>query len=247
MKKLLLLVASSLMLTSTTLNAQNVKAYKNGAATDYNAANLKQGDLSTVDSIVASGTWTNQDIENLSSSFRTGIFSDNTSLKTADFSKAVFTANSLSSLFYHCKALKRAIFPNAVKTDGISLSSTFSMCVELESIKNLDKFQNITNMNYTFQYCEKIGSITLPSVANNNAISFESTFGECNSLRDINNLDKFTNITCISSMFYKCKKLKSVTFSNAINNNEMDADYTFYWCDSLKTLPILKNSQASQV
>ena len=236
MKKLLLVLATSVFVAATNVNAQSVKAYKNGNATDYTASGLKQGDLSTVDSIVATGTWTNQDIENLSSSFTTGMFSDNTNLKNADFSNAVFTANSLSSLFYHCKALKSVVLPNTVKTDGISLGSAFSMCVELESIKNLDKLQNITNMYCAFQYCKKISSITLPNVTNNNEVSFQSTFSECNSLLNIDNLDKFTNITCISSMFYDCRMLKSVTFSNVVNSNEMDAYCTFYWCDSLKTL-----------
>ncbi len=204
-------MASSLMLTATTTYAQSVKAYKNGNATDYSFSSLNYGTLNNVDSIVVSGTLNSSNITLLHNALGENA---NYSLLKADFSNAVFSTNKLDSLFNCFFGLESVIFPNATNNNSISMESMFYKCSALKSIVNLDKLTNITSLFATFYMCENLTSIKFSSTTNNNAVSFSGCFVTCSSLTEIENLEKFTNITDITTAFYGCSKLGIIRLSN---------------------------------
>lgn len=244
MKKLLLLVASSLMLTATTTNAQSVKAYKNGNATDYAATNLEYGVINTADSIVVTGTWNAENIGKLHKSLNGQFISQNfqitgdfnEQLIKADFSNAEFTTNNLDSLFYYFHKLTQVIFPNKGNSVAISMKDIFNDCYSLKTIVNLDKFSNITNLASAFYNCSGLTSITFSASANSNSIDCSNTFYGNTKLVTVHNFDKFNNISDLNSLFYNCEKLDSIAFSSTGHKNALTARNSFMSCSSLRKI-----------
>ena len=88
---------------------------------------------------------------------------------------------NFNSAFRNCTALTDVTLP-APADPGISISfnQTFSGCTALERIANLDKYTNVSNLNFTFQECYNLLYVKLGSVPGSNTSStFNNTNRNC--------------------------------------------------------------------
>ncbi len=243
MKKLLLVLATSVFVAATNVNAQSVKAFKGGVATDYDASSLTYYLLKSVDSIIVTGTWDKDNMNKLTKALaNSSSYGDpNVALIKADFSSATFTTNSIFQLFYCFNKLKTVILPTTEMETEISINGAFSNSPALETIANLDKFKNITGLMSTFSGCSSLKEITLPNVENTNSIDLSYSFKNCTKLKYVHNLDKLSNISTMEEAFYYCSSLDSVSFSSTTNNSAKNAQNIFNSCTSLRKVMNFEN------
>ena len=205
------------------------------------------GKLVDAVTITATGAWTFNQLMGLSYALRpTGgdTATENATLVTADLSNAVCIGNgsstyySVSSLFGYCTALTTVTLP-AGGTDIVTyFSSTFYGCKVLQSVKNLDKFTNVSTFGSAFNDCEALQGVTLcPTGSSADATNFSSAFWGCKALTSITNLDKFTKASNFASAFRDCEALTDVTLPvPADPGKSISFNQTFNGCTALERI-----------
>ncbi len=132
----------------------------------------------------------------------------------------------LEGLLKNCYNVEEVLLPTPEsEQQEISLRETFSDCPQLITIKYLEKYTNITKLNYAFYRCESLTKISLPNANNNNNLAAYQAFHSCYKLEQIDNFDKFTNLSNIRGLFGFCTSLREVVFGTDPNklsgiNNE---------------------------
>ncbi len=162
-------------------------------------------------------------------------------LMEIDLSNATFQLReqSLDSLC-NVGSVKKIVFPKTKQEGVYDLSNAFRNCRSLETVENLDNISNISSLEYTFAGCKKLKEITFSQEIDTNAISLRSAFEGCDSLKRIENLDRFVKIVNLEYAFNGCKSLQSITFSKE-EKHILDLDGVFQNCSSLKTISGLES------
>ena len=170
-----------------------------------------------------------------------------------------FTLNA-SQMFYNCGNIRYIDFSDFDTTLIYNMSYMFYYCTSLIEIKNLSpvNVQNmsrafyhcysltkidfifpesmnssqITDMRYTFCYCERLTSINLTHINTKNVTSMRGLFDYCYNLQTIIFDEDFdtSSVTDMRYMFYDCRSLRSLDLSYANFDVSLvtDMGYMFY-------------------
>lgn len=89
-------------------------------------------------------------------------------------------ASNFNSLFRNCAALTSVTLPMPFDaTKSISFQYAFSDCTALERVANLDKYTNVSSLNYAFQQCYNLTYVKLGSVPSNTSGTFTNANANC--------------------------------------------------------------------
>ena len=232
-----LLVVSSLQLAQ----AQTVTAIINGEQQNFDTDALTIGSLAKATAITVSGEWTNTQLLNLQKALKSSWSSaenttENNILTLVDMSPATFSGDiptGMAYMFRLCAVLTSVTLPEVTSDNQISLCNTFRACEKLTTLNNLEKLTNIINLDTAFRYCIELESITLPEGTKAESISFYDAFISCAKLKEINNLDKFNNISNMAGAFRYCYILEEVTLPEGTNAESISFSYAFSECKKL--------------
>ena len=141
--------------------------------------------------------------------------------------------------FYGCSKLKNVILKNTGNVE--SLNGTFSRCTALETAPSLDT-SSCTNFNSVFFNCESLKEV--PVYETSNVTDFNLAFTQCENLEYIR-IDVSSALS-MESMFEDCTSLRNVEFIGNTGNTE-NFSRLFVNCSSLKNLPFVDTSSAENV
>lgn len=108
----------------------------------------------------------------------------------------------------------------------------FEGCQKLTTIHKLNT-SNVTNMCSMLYYCKRLTSIELLDTSNVSDMSY--MFRSCQSLTTIPQLNT-SNVTNMSYMFYDCQKLTTIPQLDTAKVTNMSN--MFQYCTSLQSLPL---------
>ena len=148
--------------------------------------------------------------------------------------------NSSSNYYTYVQYLTR------VKQFG-ELSTTrygFALCENLievsgDNLVTSKTFENVTNMSYMFQKCEKLTSLDVSNFDTSNVTNMQGMFTTCSSLTnlDVSNFDT-SNVTTMYGMFSRCSSLKNIDVSNFNTSNVTTMNEMFSSCSSLTSIDV---------
>ena len=170
------------------------------------------------------------------------MFYECSELKSIDLSSFnTNNVNNMSSMFSHCYELKSVKFSSSFNTSNVkNMSGMFYDCYALKSIdlSSLNT-KNVNNMSHMFSCCHSLESIDLSSFNTSNVENMESMFYDCCSLKSID-LSSFntSNVENMESMFSQCKSLQSIDLSSFNTNNLKDMGCMFSDCYSLESIDL---------
>ena len=145
-------------------------------------------------------------------------------------------------MFFSCSSLTN-IDLSHFNTDNVTdMSSMFKGCSSLTNI-NLSNCnaEKVTDMSYMFLGCSSLANIDFSNFNTKNVINMIYMFSGCSSLSNID-LSHFNtdNVIMISYMFFKCY---SLTYINLPNFNDVDMEFMFFGCSSLKKENIITKNK----
>lgn len=156
--------------------------------------------------------------------------------EVANFDKIV-SIKSIKQAFYGCLNLEEIIFSQESDTIAIDLSETFYNCKKLKRVENIDRFNKITSISYTFLNCSSLEELHLPTVIENETVYVRAAFNGCSSLKKLIGFDairKFDDNE-MDNTFYNCSSLDTIRISVDISNFNLKSAFT--GCNALKYLP----------
>ncbi len=133
-----------------------------------------------------------------------------TNLKTVTNLDKFANVSTFYFAFGECSSIESIILPAGTNAESVSFYYTFYNCTNLQTVTNLDSFDNISNFESAFHNCSSIENITLPAGTNAESISFFYTFYKCTSLKTVTNLEKFDNISSLYCTFFYCSSLEEL-------------------------------------
>ena len=130
----------------------------------------------------------------------------------------------------------------------VNLSSIFSDCHSLTSIKFPKENKLVSNISYMFYNCISLKTIDLYNFDFSMIEDMSRIFANCYSLTTIINLSEIDtfSVTNMEFMFYGCNSLTSVNFEKWITSSVKSLQSMFYDCTSLLSID-LKNFDTSLV
>ncbi len=175
-----------------------------------------------------------------------GTFDGCTALTDVEFDKGISDGTSTNPL---------------INANSIGMPGTFSGCANLQTVKNLTAFQNLTQLNHTFYGCRQLDGIQF-SVSNAHAASMSlfGTFTNCSALTEITlpfvigeqsifqTRGNTTSSVTYSAFgdnpggsnpnktFVGCTSLKKVEFNGKDNSNQVNVDNLFRGLSNLDTV-----------
>lgn len=171
----------------------------------------------------------------------TSVFSTCLSLESIIFPTTCSSnANySLSTGFQNCYSLKEIVLPSGFNPS--TLANAFDGNYNLQKVIFQSDCPSLTTMSNTFLNCYSLTSVTLPTnVANATTIICNAIFYGCGTLGSMT--IPWSNISTITSGFFGCSNLKTVSIPNATGITNFGA--IFSGCSQLVnvTLPSTLNS-----
>ncbi len=155
-------------------------------------------------------------------------------LTMADNITRFHAISDIKYMFYDNRNLPRIDFGTIKNTSDIAvdMTSAFENCYVLTEINNLNRFQNISSLKYTFANNSKIKVIDFNKDSNISDIDVDatSTFFNCYLLTEINNFERFHKLSNINSMCYNAQSITALNFHNATNVAAIDATNAFANC-----------------
>ena len=237
---LFLLSLTALMMTSTTLMAQEPYAVLSSDNTVltfyYDTHKAERGGMSvgpfaddpSTSSVDPNTSWVNQ----------------RDSITTVAFDSSFAKCTSLTSTafwFWDCSSLKTITDIKNLKTDNVTdMSGMFYKCWRLTSLDVSGfKTDNVTEMNSMFGECSSLTSLDLRGFKIDKVTDVCDMFRRCSSLK---NLDvsgfKTDEVTNMSGMFDGCSSLTSLDVSRFKTDNVTDMSGLFGGCSSLTSLDV---------
>lgn len=158
------------------------------------------------------------------------------------------SATNLSSMFNNCRMISFNSSKWETSTALTNCNSMFSGCWSLTAL-DLSGFvtSNVTTFSYMFYACEKIITLDLSSfVVSNKATTLASMFMYCYSLENIirNKNWNTSNVTTFESMFGNCLMLKEIDISDFDFSNATTIKNMFYLCTRLEKIKATINLPA---
>jgi hypothetical protein len=188
-----------------------------------------------------------------------GTFNTCGTLKRIVFQSAASRLNTMLSMCVNCRNLTDVRLPDSVSSTGINLGSAFQNCPSLETITIPSNYlftslfatfsnstglktvnwspgaqNSLTTMSGTFQSCNLLSSITLPtSMTTCNNMS--GTFQGANALTSVTFPAIMNACTTLNSCFSNCRSLVSVTLPTSMSAcNDFTSMFTV--CPLLKSV-----------
>ena len=180
-------------------------------------------------------------------------------IKTIDFQGLDFSkVTSFDHFFYECKNLTRIIDGSisattdyAIQTNSTTIMSfMFDTCEKLEVI-NTKGFatNNVTDMRNMFARCKAVKTIDLSGFSSEKLEKCTSMFKTCINVESIIMGKNFTceKVDSFEQLFFECKKLKSMDFSNISTQNNKSMKSVFCTCNELESVTFGKNFTCEKV
>lgn len=149
---------------------------------------------------------------------------------------------NLASTFTSCVNLQSIILPPNVIVS--TYSSTFQTCAALKYVSLPTNATSVTTMANMFYGCFALTSLTLPSTAPSAAVPMGNLCRDCNSLSEIT-IPSTYKIISLSSAFQNCTNVKLITLPNNTQNNITNLDGTFQNCYKLQSVVLPTSMTAS--
>ena len=179
---------------------------------------------------------------NLSSGYRTEIFTGDVSLKNTNLRNWKVNETTVKSLFKETNIGGKLKLDNWNIVGGtISLSGMFQGCTNLTAI-DLSNFDtsNVTDMNYMFLECSSLESIDLSNWDTSKVTGMSRMFDGCSSLESIEGLSTFdtSKVTDMEVMFRGCSRLISIDVSGFDTSNVTSMYGMFHGCSKLISIDV---------
>lgn len=145
--------------------------------------------------------------------------------------------NNLRETFYNCIDLEEISFSEEPDTNKVALDHTFSSCMNLKKVNNIDRYTKIISLYGTFLSCKSLEEIRLSTVKRDEAVDVTSTFGGCSSLKNLIGFDAIQKYMDneMYSTFSGCTSLDTLRISADISR--YDFERAFDNCPAIKYLP----------
>lgn len=172
----------------------------------------------------------------------TNMFNGCTGLESLDLHGSnVSGVGDMSYMFQSCSALTNLnVGWSGMSTRTTTLNSMFNACANLSTL-DLSTFNtpNVTNFEQMFVGCTKLNNLILPSnFIGPNATNLIGMFGYCTAITtvalDSSGPQTFNNTLNMSSMFYGCSNLKTMSLSNW-NATSVNGENLFRDCANLES------------
>lgn len=221
-------------------------SFKNAKLTnaDYMSQMFSNSGVKTVD-------FTNADLEYVTSTYFTNIFSNANNLETVIFKGAHLEGlTSLSYLFcynyngnYRAQNVKTVDFSEAYLSGVTAMYAMFYQCPELTSVDFSGAIlsgvsgssSDYAGLGRLFYNCTSLTTVNFSGVQLPNLTSFaSSTFGTCSALTTVNfSGANLSSVTSLSSLFSGRTNLQTVNFSGATFSTLTSLANMFQNCTSL--------------
>ena len=212
----------------------NVTANENSSGLFASFANLKEIDLSNLDT---------SNVTNMEAMFASSSSLTTLNLSTFDTS----SVTNMAAMFSSCTNLTKLNLSNFDTVKVTNMTAMFAGCSNLTTI-DLSSFdtRNVTNMYAMFQACSSLTTLDLSNWNLNSVTNIQAMFSSCSSLRsvDLSNTD-LGSVTNMIAMFAGCSNLTSVNFSNIDLSNVIDMSAMFGGCSNLTTTITIKSSKTT--
>ena len=161
----------------------------------------------------------------------------NTGLEQLDFSNMDLSKVTNMEFFASHSYLLTSLNLNVINSDKVNnIANLCSYCYSLESL-NISKFDTsgVLTMNYLFYSCDSLISVDLSTFNTSNLIYMNYMFA-FSSITGINFSGFDTsNVYSMTGLFYECLYLESLNLYS-FTFNQVDSAYMFYNCKSLKNI-----------
>ena len=150
---------------------------------------------------------------------------------------------NMTGMFENCLSLKYLNIENFDTSNVTNMSYMFNKCKKLKEIKGMDKFNtiNLTTTYAMFQFCTEIEKIDLSGFDTSNVTNMSYMFNKCKKLKEIKGLNTFItkNVKDMARMFNECSELENLVLTSFETPNVINFSSMFNKCNNLKYLNLL--------
>ena len=150
---------------------------------------------------------------------------------------------NMTGMFENCLSLKYLNLENFDTSNVTNMSYMFNKCKKLKEIKGMDKFNtiNLTTTYAMFQFCTEIEKIDLSGFDTSNVTNMSYMFNKCKKLKEIKGLNSFItkNVKDMARMFNECSELENLVLTSFETPNVTNFSSMFNKCNNLKYLNLL--------
>ena len=150
---------------------------------------------------------------------------------------------NMTGMFENCLSLKYLNLENFDTSNVTNMSYMFNKCKKLKEIKGMDKFNtiNLTTTYAMFQFCTEIEKIDLSGFDTSNVTNMSYMFNKCKKLKEIKGLNTFItkNVKDMARMFSECSELENLVLTSFETPNVTNFSSMFNKCNNLKYLNLL--------
>ena len=150
---------------------------------------------------------------------------------------------NMTGMFENCPSLKYLNLENFDTSNVTNMSYMFNKCKKLKEIKGMNKFNtiNLTTTYAMFQFCTEIEKIDLSGFDTSNVTNMSYMFNKCKKLKEIKGLNTFItkNVKDMARMFNECSELENLVLTSFETPNVTNFSSMFNKCNNLKYLNLL--------
>ena len=150
---------------------------------------------------------------------------------------------NMTGMFENCLSLKYLNLENFDTSNVTNMSYMFNKCKKLKEIKGMNKFNtiNLTTTYAMFQFCTEIEKIDLSGFDTSNVTNMSYMFNKCKKLKEIKGLNTFItkNVKDMARMFNECSELENLVLTSFETPNVTNFSSMFNKCNNLKYLNLL--------
>ena len=150
---------------------------------------------------------------------------------------------NMTGMFENCLSLKYLNLENFDTSNVTNMSYMFNKCKKLKEIKGMNKFNtiNLTTTYAMFQFCFEIEKIDLSGFDTSNVTNMSYMFNKCKKLKEIKGLNTFItkNVKDMARMFNECSELENLVLTSFETPNVTNFSSMFNKCNNLKYLNLL--------
>ena len=150
---------------------------------------------------------------------------------------------NMTGMFENCLSLKYLNIENFDTSNVTNMSYMFNKCKKLKEIKGMNKFNtiNLTTTYAMFQFCTEIEKIDLSGFDTSNVTNMSYMFNKCKKLKEIKGLNTFItkNVKDMARMFNECSELENLVLTSFETPNVTNFSSMFNKCNNLKYLNLL--------
>ena len=162
----------------------------------------------------------------------------------SDFSSNNLRISNMRFMFYNCTSLDKINLNYFITSSNINMSYTFYNCTNLANIEGNFNGYSISDTREMFHNCISLSDMNFDQIQMIEKINMSKMFYNCNNIKTIS-IKIAVNRLCLpndlSSTFYNCTSLISLSFNYLQTNYTQDMSYMYYNCKNLKSLKYEKS------